>query len=90
MSVGIQVQTNVISTVINLVESHVFTRICDEIKRVEASMPHATGADKRAKFLAECKIIFDDLVEPIGENVLRLLLEIGLIALKSAVVAAIA
>jgi hypothetical protein len=90
MSIGIQVEQNAIATTLDLIHSHVFHRICEEIKRVDASMPHATGADKRAKFLAECKIIFDDLVEPIGENVLRLLLEIGLIALKSAVVAAIA
>lgn len=55
-----------------------FHRVMAEIERTNAAMPDATGAEKRKQFLADCKIIFDDLVVPVGERVLRKLLELGL------------
>lgn len=83
MSIGIQAKQTAIATVVGLVNGHVFTRIVDEMKRVNETMPNATGADKRAKVIADCKIIFVDLVEPVGESVVRLLIEIGMLYLKT-------
>lgn len=87
MSVLNKIEGTAISTFIAITgNGDIFHRICAEIQRVEATMPNATGKDKRAKFLAECEIVFDDLIEPIAESVLRLLLELGLIWLRSRIV----
>lgn len=67
---------------------HLVPRVIAEIKRVNASMPHATGKEKRARVFADWEIIFDDLIEPVGEHVIRLLIEIGLEYLKIAYPAA--
>jgi hypothetical protein len=91
MSVGIQVKTTAISTVVDLVQSHVFSRICDEMHRVQLAHPAPLegetakqhGDRKRHIVIEDCKIIFTDLVEPVGESVIRLLIEIGMIYLKT-------
>jgi len=85
MNVGIEVKRTAISTVIDLISGHVFTRIVDEMRRVNKAMPHATGANKRAIVIADCKIIFDDLVYPVSESVVRLLIEVGMIYLRAGV-----
>lgn len=78
MSVGHQVEAVAISTFAELIgHGGVFTRIVNEIERTNAAMPSATGADKRAKVLADLDIIFNDLIEPIAKNILNLLLELG-------------
>jgi len=79
MSVGTTLEQTAIMDLVELWgHGNIFYRIMDEIKRTNAAMPNATGTDKRHKFLAGCKIIFDDLVEPVGEHVLRKLLELGI------------
>lgn len=78
MSVEKQVEAVAISTFVDLLgQGSVFSRIVAEIERTNTSMPSTTGADKRAKVLADFEIIFDDLIEPIAKNVVNLLLELG-------------
>lgn len=62
-----------------------FDRVKNEIIRTNEAMPDATGADKRDKVLADLAIIFNDVVEPIAESVMRTLLELGVLWLKSKV-----
>ena len=84
MSIGNQIIATAISTFAELLgHGNVFGRIVDEIERTNASMPDASGHDKRAKVLADIGIIFDDLVEPIAENILNLLIELGVAYLKA-------
>ena len=85
MSIGNQITATAISTFVDLLgHGNVFGRIVDEIERTNASMPDdATGSDKRAKVLADIGIIFDDLVEPIAESILNLLIELGVAYLKA-------
>ena len=84
MSVIKQVEAVEISTFAELMShGNVFGRIVDEIERTNAAMPDATGHDKRVKVLADIGIIFDELVEPIAENILNLLIELGVAYLKA-------
>ena len=84
MSVMNQVEAAAISTFAELMDNgNIFGRIVDEIERTNAAMPDATGHDKRAKVLADIGIIFDDLVEPIAEHILNLLIELGVAYLKA-------
>ena len=84
MSIGNQITATAISTFAELMgNGNIFGRIVDEIERTNAAMPDATGHDKRAKVLADIGIIFDDLVEPIAENILNLLIELGVAYLKA-------
>jgi hypothetical protein len=84
MSIGNQVIQVAITSLVNLIgHGEVFSRIKAEIQRVNEQMPDATGADKRAQFLADFKIIFDDLVVPISGSVLNLLIELGVAYLKA-------
>ncbi len=59
-----------------------FHRVVDHVQRIEASMPSATGKEKRAKFFAEFATVLDDvikgLIEPFAEQVIRQLLEMAL------------
>ena len=78
MSIGNQIIATAISTFAELLgHGNVFGRIVDEIERTNASMPDASGHDKQAKVLADINIIFVDLVEPIAEHSLNLLIELG-------------
>ena len=84
MSVMNQVEAAAISTFAELMgNGNIFGRIVDEIERTNGAMQGATGSDKRAKVLADIGIIFDDLVEPIAENILNLLIELGVAYLKA-------
>lgn len=83
---GPAITQTAITTFVTLIGTgDIFTRIKNEIQRTNESMPDATGADKRAKVLADLKIIFDDLVVPVGESILNLLIELGVAYLKSSV-----
>lgn len=78
-NLGLQLEIGAIQTVITLMgRGNIFSRVKAELQRVEAAMPAATGHEKRAKFIAECEIIFTDLVQPLVEAELRILLEFGL------------
>lgn len=78
------IEASAIESFVTLTGNHrFFSRVVAEIERVEKSMPESTGPEKRAKFLAEAEIIFDDLVIPIGETILRLFLELGVIYLAA-------
>lgn len=78
MSVIGQVEQTAISSLVDLLgHGDIFPRVISEIERANESMPNATGADKRHKVLADFEIIFNDLIEPVGESVLRMLLELG-------------
>ena len=84
MPIGNQITATAISTFIDLLgHGNVFSRIVAEIERTNAAMPDTTGSDKRAKVLADIGIIFDDLVEPIANNILNLLIELGVAYLKA-------
>ena len=83
MSIGNQVKSAAIIELITVLgHGEIFTRVLDEIKRTNAAIPNATGADKRHKVLADAEIIFTDVVEPVGEAVLRLLIELAVAYLK--------
>lgn len=60
-----------------------FARIRAEIERANKDMPDATGADKRHRVMNNLKVIFDEVVEPVAESVLRLLLELGVAYIKA-------
>jgi hypothetical protein len=76
---GTQLKVGAISTVVTLLgQGDIFSRVKSEIQRTNEAMPDASGKDKRAKFLADCQIIFNDLLQPIIEAELRILLELGI------------
>ena len=84
MSIGIQEKVAVIAELTTLINSGVFHRIVEEMKRVEVAMPKpATGAQKRDQVLADCKIIFDDLVTPIADIAIKILIEAGMVYLTA-------
>ena len=60
----------------------IFPRIVADLQRIDDTMPHATGAEKLAKFEADCKVIFDDGVLPIGTYVFHALVNLGLLYLR--------
>lgn len=83
MSVGNQIVQVAITSFVSIIgHGEIFVRIKDEIQRVNDRMPDSTGAEKRAQFLADFKIIFDDLVVPVAGSVLNLLIELGVAWLK--------
>ena len=59
-----------------------FSRVLGELKRIDKTMPNATGKEKLAKFEADAVIIFDDLVLPIGGYILNSLIDLGLLYLR--------
>ena len=78
------IEASAIESFVTLTGNHrFFSRVVAEIERIEQTMPHSTGVEKRARFLAEAHIIFDDLLIPIGETILRLFLELGVIYLSA-------
>lgn len=88
MKLAPAIEQAAISSFVDLIgHGDIFTRIVDEIHRTNASMPDATGADKRHKVLADLDIIFKDLIVPVGESVLRMLLELGVAYIKSGAIA---
>ena len=58
-----------------------FAQIQADLARIDKAMPHATGAEKLAKFEADAKIIFDEAILPVGGRVLNALLNLALIYL---------
>ena len=84
MSIGNQIEAAAISTFVDLMgQGHIFSRIINEIERTNIALPVGTGHDKRNKVLADIEIIFDDLIEPIGEHILNLLIELGVAYVKA-------
>ena len=83
-SVGNRViQTAVMSFVTLLGHDRIFNRIVAEMQRVNEKYPTASGEDKKARVIADLRIIFDDLVYPISKQVINLLIEIGLVYLAA-------
>lgn len=90
MSVGIQVVTNLIKVVTDLIRGKVFSRIIDEMKRVNLANPKPSTGETKAEYnsrkrhivIEDCKIVFTDLVEPLAESTIRLLIEVGMIYIK--------
>ena len=79
MNIGVTAKRSAILALIDLLgHGDLFPRIVSEIHRVNLEMPGATGADKKAKVIADAKIIFDDLIIPLSERTLNLLIEVGL------------
>jgi hypothetical protein len=64
--------------------SAVFRRTIDEINRVNARMPNATGLEKHARVLADWDIIFDDVIEPLAGQTINYLIESALVWLSVA------
>jgi len=79
------IQTAITTFVMLIGKADLFERIKNRIELANADMPDATGADKRHKVLADLEIIFEDLIEPIAESVIRMLLELGVVWLKNQV-----
>ncbi len=61
----------------------IFFRTVAEIKRVNEKMPDATGAEKKAQFFADCKIIGLDLLLPAAGLALDALISLGLLYLQA-------
>ena len=61
----------------------IFHRTVAEIQRVNEKMPDATGAEKKAQFLADCKIIGIDVLLPMGGFLLNALIDLGLLYLAA-------
>lgn len=77
MSIGNQVIAVALKTFIKIWgKGALFTRVVDEVKRANATMPSVTGDDKFKIVFADLKIIFNDL-KPIGTSVLKTLIELG-------------
>jgi hypothetical protein len=84
MSIITDLEDNAITAFAALIgHGDIFFRIISEIERNNEANPGATVADLRKRFLADCTIIFDDLLAPVAESTLRLLLELGLIYLRT-------
>lgn len=79
------VQTSITTLLTVLGEKDTFKRIVAEMDRVNYTMPSATGSEKRAIVLADVKIIFNDIVRPVAESVLRLCIELGMVWLRTQV-----
>jgi len=60
----------------------IFPRVLSELQRIDKAMPHATGAEKLAKFEADAVVIFEDGILPVGSYLCNALLNLGLIYLK--------
>lgn len=80
------IKTAITSFVSVIGQGGIFGRIKDEIVRANAAMPGATGADKRARVVADLEIIFRDLFVPVGASVLNLLLELAVAYMKTRIV----
>lgn len=90
MSLVGQIEQGTITTIITLMgQESIFHRVVAEIQRTDAALPEASGKEKRAHFLRECAVIFDELVIPVLEEDLRILLQFGLKYLAAAAVAAV-
>jgi hypothetical protein len=86
MNILTSIEQTAISTLVDLLgHGSIFSRIVSEIERTNADLPDATGADKRHKVMVDLEIIFDDLIEPICESILRVLLELAVTYVKKAV-----
>ena len=78
MKVSQEVKKTAITSLVTVLgQGDLFSRVKSEIERVNKKMPSATGSDKRKQVLADLRIIFDDVVLPVGEAVLNLLIELG-------------
>lgn len=73
------IQTAVKSFVTVTGQGLTFRRVLDQINRINKEMPDNTGKEKRAQFLADCTIIFDEMVVPFTESFLRGMLELAII-----------
>ena len=65
----------------------VFQRVIAEVHRVNASMPDATGEQKKQKVIADAKIIFTDLVVPVAGQFLNYLIEAAVLYIGSSLAA---
>jgi hypothetical protein len=84
MSVGNQVKQTAIEALVHVIDGgHLFPRVLDEMKRANAALPGADGPTKKKRVVADLKIIFDDLVWPVGEAVINLLIELGVAYLSA-------
>ena len=77
------IQGSILAVVSVLGKGDIFPRVVDQIQRVNKEMPDETGEQKRAQFYEDCHIIFDDLVVPIGKQMLNFLLEAALVYLSA-------
>jgi len=79
MSLLGQIEQGTIEAIVTLMgQEKIFHRVVGQIQRTEEALPGAPGKAKRAHFLEQCAIIFDELVIPILEEDLRILLQFGL------------
>jgi len=62
----------------------IFSRVHAEIDRVNKTMPGAKGSDKKARFLADCKIIGIDVLLPVGGYMLDAIISLGLLYIAAA------
>jgi len=84
MNILSNIEQTAIRSFVELVgHGDLFSRVLAEVKRTNKTMPDATGKEKRNKVFANFKIIFDDVVEPVCESILRMLLELAVNFLKA-------
>lgn len=78
-----EIKKSAITTLVTVLGQEMsFKRIKAEIERANSDMPNAAGKDKRHRVMNNLKVIFDDLVEPIAESVIRLLIELAVAYIK--------
>ena len=84
MNILTSIEQTAIKSFVELIgHGDLFSRVLSEVRRTNKTMPDATGKEKRNKVFANFKIIFDDIIEPVCESVLRMLLELAVNFLKA-------
>lgn len=84
MNVGNKVKQTAIMTLVTLLgNKNTFPRILDKMKKVNEKYPEIDGDAKKKIVVADLKIIFSDLVVPIGRSVINLLIELGVVYLAT-------
>ena len=76
------VQTAITGLIMLVGEDHVFQRIVAELERVHEKYPEHDGDSLKHKVIEDTKIIFDDLIVPLGKFELNFLIEVGLLYLR--------
>jgi len=83
------IQTAITSFTTLIGHGNLFARVKAEVERTNAAIPDANGVEKKKKVLADLKIIFEDVLEPVGLSILHLLIELAVHYVKVAATAAI-
>jgi len=79
----IVIQTAIKSFVTVIGQKNVFDRVKNQVAVIDKDLSGSEGKVKRAKFFEVARILFVDVIEPIAESMLRMLLELAVAYIKS-------